>query len=317
MDGAGREREPALDDPRRRTRPRRRRAGQRAARGGVEAAGLLVGVGEVDDEHLVDRLTGRRGNRSLEGEGAALLAPVGAAVSGGADPGLLAGPADRVAAAETLVVEVGDEDAPGTAVVVAGMGARHNHRSTTDTHPHRAEIALVPRAARCRLEDGIFVGEAHHPAIGGELVDMGATAQPARRVGRDEIASVEGLDSAGSAAADDHAAAAGGAVRPVSRGMLGAEDEHHPIVDGAGRDDPAAGTVARLVEHLDPTGRHLDPLDPRAVEHRPGGIRANVVANPCPVGGPDPGVGEEMAVGGGGDLALGHRWSRGGTSGAE
>ena len=169
----------------------------------------------------------------------------------------------------------------------------------------------MPRAARCRIEDGIFVGEAHHPAIGGELMDMGAAAQRARRVGRDEIAGVEGFNAAGSAPADDHPAAAGGAVRPVSRGTLGAKDEHHPIVDRTGGDDSAAGTVARLVEHLDPTGRHLDPLDPRAVEHRPGGIRADVVANPCPVGGPDPGVGEEMAVGGGGDLALVHRWSRG------
>ena len=311
MDGASREREPALDDPRRRTRPRRRRAGQRATRGGVEASGRRVGIGEIDDKHLADRLTGRRDDRSLEGESPLLSAAVGAAVTGAADPGLLAGPADRVAAGGGLVVEVGDEDAPGTAVVVAGMGVRHAHLPITGAHPHRAEVALVPFGARRRIEDGIFVGEAHHSAIRRELVDMSATAQRARGIGRDEIAGVEGLDGAGSAAADDDPAAAGGAVRPVSRGTLGAKDEHHPVVDRTGGDDSTAGTVARLVEHLDPTGRHLDPLDPRAVEHRTGGIRANVVADPCPVGGPDPGVGEEMAVGGGGDLALVHRWSRG------
>ena len=175
----------------------------------------------------------------------------------------------------------------------------------------------MPSGSGRRVEERVFIGEAHQPAIGGKLMDMSAPPQRSGRERGDEIAGVEGLDDSGSARANDHAAAAGGAVRPVSRGMLGAEDEHHPIVDRTGGDDSAAGTVARLVEHLDPTGRHLDPLDPRAVEHRPGGIRANVVANPCPVGGPDPGVGEEMAVGGGGDLALGHRWSRGGTSGAE
>ena len=142
-------------------------------------------------------------------------------------------------------------------------------------------------------------------------MDMGAPPQRAGGEQGDEIAGVEGLDDSGSARADDHAAAAGRAVAPVRGGMVGAEDEHHPVVDGAHRDNPAAGTLNRLIEHLDPTGRHLDPLDPRAVERRPGGIRANVVADPCPVGGPDPGVGEEMAVGGGGDLALVHRWSRG------
>ena len=164
----------------------------------------------------------------------------------------------------------------------------------------------MPGGAGRRVEQSILVGEAHQPAIGGELMDMGAPPQRSGRERGDEIAGVEGLDDTGSARADDHAAATGGAVAPVGGGMLGAEDEHHPVVDGAHRDDAAAGTLDRLVEHLNPSGRHLDPFDPRPVEACPGGIRADVVHQPLPVGGPDPGVGEEMAVGGGGDLAFGH-----------
>ena len=161
MDGAGREREPALDDSRRRMRPRRRCSHQRSVGGDVEVSGRRVGVGEVDDEYLADRFTGRRDDRSLEGERPLLSAAVGAAVSGGADPGLLAGAADRVAAAGRLVVEIGDEDTPGAAVVVPGMGARHDHRPTTDAHPHRAEIALVPIGSGRHVEERVFIGEAH------------------------------------------------------------------------------------------------------------------------------------------------------------
>ena len=50
----------------------------------------------------------------------------------------------------------------------------------------------------------------------------------------------------------------------------------------------------------------MEPLDPGAVEDGSVGARSRVVHDPPRVGRPDAGVGEQVAVGGGGDLAFGH-----------
>src|SRR4051812_13816180 len=123
---------------------------------------------------------------------------------------------------------------------VPGMSLRDNYFATP-THSE-APSDILQR---------ILVSEADPVAPRVPHVDVAAAAEGAGRERRHDVAGVKRIGGAGVAGIDDHALPVAGAVAPVRRRELRAEDERNLRLGRVPRRHAAAGAVPRLVQDAD------------------------------------------------------------------
>ena len=295
----------------------RRRAGAAGGRAGKRSgAGFRERhriIRQIDDEDLADGLAMGRPDEPLTGKGIPLPRAVWAAIARGADPRFLERLRDLLTAGPRRVVERRDEHRERRAVVVPRMSRGHPHGLAAHADPHSTQVGLRTLAAgrggrHCRVERCVFVRKTHEAAVAAEGVHVAATPQRAGRERCQEVAGVEMFDDTRPGALHDNALPVGRAVLPVGRGVLGPENEHAAVIDGARRHHAAARAVPGCIEHLDTASRRFDPLDPHTVEDRAVSTGPRVVDDPPRVGRPRKRVGQHVAVRCGRELLLAHPW---------